>query len=122
MKNYKVGDRVWLVDEKQFAKIVSDKRLTDYGERYPVFNEEVDLLYKHECQISKTADDMFKELGFKLKETEEYYIYILKKYTQWKIYISKKYGSYYVSLSDTSIAKSDHQAIHQKLIELGWIE
>ncbi|MDY0389211.1 MAG: hypothetical protein RBT65_19245 [Methanolobus sp.] len=69
-----------------------------------------------------TADDMFEKLGFKLKETEEYYIYTLKKYTQWKIYISKKYGSYYVSLSDTSIAKSDHQAIHQKLIELGWIE
>ena len=121
MKNYKVGDRVWAKEHYNIPKgFYTIRNFTNNG--FFIENENGISGSVFISGIHETADSMFKELGFKLKETEEYYIYTLKKYTQWKIYISKKYGSYYVSLSDTSIAKSDHQAIHQKLIELGWIE
>jgi len=122
---FKVGDRVWLVDEKQFAKIVSDECLTDYGERYPVFNEEIDLLYKHKCQISKSADDMFKELGYENQGGDEWQNDKLNKTIYFDCERTVSCFSYHSSIPTTrpeEMTMEELKASYQMCIEKGWIE
>ena len=74
---YKVGDRVWVKEHKEYGIIKLVRIVIKGGFEMPYYTLDSGFNYLDE-DLHETADSMFEELGFKLKETEEYYIYTLK--------------------------------------------
>ena len=107
---YKVGDRIWIKDMKEFG-IIQEIKGDDY---HSDLKNGID--FSHFDNIHQTADDMFKELGFsKSPNSSELYIVVMD-YVEFDLE-SKTYLT-----SIENITPQLHQVIHQKLIELGWIE
>ena len=86
---------------------------------------------KYEEEISKnthhTADDMFEALGYEETQPLAHLIRFTRKNNNHIININFNLASqvYYVDNRKgiaCDILKTEHQAIHQKLIELGWVE
>lgn len=125
-KEFKVGQRVWIKDMKEFGTIVEIK-----GDGYHS-DLEGGIDFSHFDNIHQTADDMFKELGYHIiKNDKDYLTY--KTIYNYSIQFYKFNKEYFVGMYDDvfnqntegelcSITLDEHQAIHQKLIELGWIE
>ena len=126
---FKVGDRVWFNHNKEYVKVVATLpnnnniicRLEN-GKHYPILDED----------LHQTADDMFESLGYELKLKSSMYI-IYEHHnsengitTVVTLDISRE--AYKVSnhtrnnrIYSALINKKLHQAIHQQMIELGWL-
>lgn len=132
--NFKVGQRVWCKQLKRFGIVERDTLDTINHEYYLSINIEnspLGLPIKVE-DLHETADDMFKELGYHIiKNDKDYLTY--KTIYNYSIQFYKFNKEYFVGMYDDvfnqntegelcSITKEEHQAIHQKMIELGWIE
>ena len=132
---FKVRDRVWFNHNKEFLKVVAISPIKgivicqfDNGQHHKISIDD----------LHQTADDMFKELGFALMnqsikganylQTNDCEIYPYNKDDKIQIVFYKEVEGYVVTspLSDINvdivIKLELHQAIHQKLIELGWVE
>jgi len=138
-KDFKVGDKKWWTTYNVFCEIVDIK----YDENSKPFEWIVDTkglkgirfdLFRIE-ELHQTADDMFEALGYEptmasnnmvtyefddggyIKEIEFLKYPIphirLKEYEEYNDNNPQGQFSCYIDL---------HQAIHQKMIELGWIE
>jgi hypothetical protein len=120
LKMYKVGDRVWIKDMKEFGTILEIKG-DDY---HSDLKNGID--FSHFDNIHQTADDMFEELGW--LHNEEYAPASGRK-------IDKYYykGGNFITFEPNANVKTicgvpnilsleEHLAIHQKMIEMGWIE
>lgn len=124
MKNYKVGDRVWFNHNKEYVKVVATPPIKgivicqfDNGQHHKISIDD----------LHETADSMFEALGYEkeedLKNDRIIYrwrdsletIFSLKEKEMWLERIGDMSGEYILEIKE-------HQAIHQKLIELGWIE
>ena len=118
MKNYKVGDRVWAKEHYNIPKgFYIIRNFTNNGffiENENGISGSVFILGIHE-----TADSMFEELGYE-KSTNSAYA----KYHKHNIKITfvNDVNGKMVSGVPAIITPQLHRAIHQKLIELGWIE
>ena len=128
-KDFKVGQRVWSKEYKEFATVVDDSyfetcriKFTD-GEVHSIFN----------IDLHQTADDMFEELGYEDKShTTKGWFLIEKDFGSYieEIRIDLLTGDYKKSrifsedkmMWSGTFTKEEHLAIHQKLIELGRIE
>lgn len=125
---FKVGQRVWVIKAKKYATI-TDKYISYKRQVYEIEDNE-NLLYK-EHEFHETADDMFRELGFELYYAKATDMYVYHK-DDFKIYIPRfmidDYG-YQKTCSNRitnqewfcNISNAEHLAIHQKMIELGWL-
>ena len=129
-KEFKVGDKKWWTTYNVFCEIVDIK----YDENSKPFEWIVDTkglkgirfdLFRIE-ELHQTADDMFKELGFERQENNIFG----KRNGSWYETI-EFYSNYYMHIEwnedeeeTRAVATTieEHQAIHQKLIELGYIE
>lgn len=128
MSEFKVGQRVWSKDYKDFANVIDDsydlsKRIRfDDGEQHSVFD----------IDLHQTADDMFDKLGYeKIKEDSRYTIYNLHCYEQGfitELRFDKDKNKYVLTnFTNNNNAFAGtfttylHLAIHQKLIEMGWL-
>ena len=114
---FKVGQRVWVINEKRFDTI---EEIMSRYQPYAVYESYVlksDIRYAiEEDNLHQTADDMFKELGFeKSPNSNELYIVVMD-YVEFDL----ETKTYLTSIEN--ITPQLHLAIHQKLIELGWIE
>ena len=122
MKDYKVGDRVWVISEKRYG-IVSDIEDTPQGLFIHIDNRHSYVPHL----IHQSADSMFEELGYEVENGKDYIEYRdednMREIT---IYTDEKtVNCCYYDYEDElplRFTMQEHQAIHQKLIELGWIE
>ena len=119
---FKVGDRVWLKEQKKVAEIslITKPHSTQY------YMKDMQGFW-FEDEITQSADSMFEELGYEkeedLKNDRIIYrwrdsletIFSLKEKEMWLERIGDMSGEYILEIKE-------HLAIHQKLIELGWIE
>lgn len=126
-KDFKVGQRVWSKEYKELATVIDDSYFEtcrikfDDGDEHSVFN----------IDLHQTADDMFEKLGFEKK-----IINGVTNYIKELIYVggqrkiafynnSKGYSTTIDRWGEANLSAvtsiPEHQAIHQKLIELGWI-
>ena len=137
MKNYKVGDRVWWTTYKILCEVADIK----YSENDTPFEWIIDTpgfkgnrfdLFRIK-EITQTADSMFEELGYRLiLEDSRYIILNYFNYDNFiitELRIDKEDKEYKLSnftrnnqVFVARISLQLHQAIHQKLIELGWVE
>ena len=126
-KEFKVGQRIWIKDMKEFGTIVEIK-----GDGYHS-DLESGIDFSHFDNIHQTAHDMFKELGYEDKSyTTKGWFLIEKDFGSYieEIRIDILTGDYKKSrifpedkmMWSGTLTKEEHLAIHQKLIELGWIE
>jgi hypothetical protein len=122
---FKVGQRVWVKPSKQFGKVEEYRVLGQYI---------VDGSNFHFRDLHETADDMFERLGYErdndapygfisyskiLKNGDKHYVTFRLEEKQYVIGLMiPKVPNAFVDWADTQ----HHNAIHQKLIELGWIE
>ncbi len=130
---FKVGDRVWIKDMKEFG-IIQEIKGDDYHS-----DLESGIDFSHFDNIHQTADDMFKELGYKMFENDiliQYDKFIRIRSETNKVSIrffksSKRYILFGITYIDKKleadnylhqITIKEHQAIHQKMIEMGYIE
>ena len=128
---FKVGDRVWWTKYKILCEVADIK----YSENGTPFEWIIDTpgfkgirfdLFRIK-EITQTADSMFEELGYEkeedLKNDRIIYrwrdsletIFSLKEKEMWLERIGDMSGEYILEIKE-------HLAIHQKLIELGWVE
>ena len=119
---FKVGDRVWLINDKSIAiiKMITKPHSTQY------YMKDMQGFW-FEDEITQSAQTMFEELGYEkeedLKNERIIYkwedsleiIFSLKEKEVWLERIGDMSGEYILEINE-------HLAIHQKLIELGWIE
>ena len=123
MKNYKVGDRVWWTTYKILCE-VADIKYSENGTPFewiidtPGFKGNRFDLFRIK-EITQTADSMFEALGYE-KSTNSAYA----KYHKHNIKITfvNDVNGKMVSGVPAIVTPQLHQAIHKKLIELGWIE
>ena len=119
---YKVGDRVWIKDMKEFGTIQEIKGDDCHSD----LKNGID--FSHFDNIHQTADSMFEELGYEKKSNVKGILLTYRNNADIIIdfdLIEKSYAVYYYegdNLIYTEINTQLHLAIHQKLIELGWIE
>ena len=107
---FKVGDRVWVISEKRYG-IVSDIEDTPQGLFIHIDNRHSYVTHL----IHQTAQTMFEELGYsKSPNSNELYIVVMD-YVEFDL----ETKTYLTSIEN--ITPQLHQAIHQKLIELGWL-
>jgi hypothetical protein len=127
---FKLGDRVWVGALKEYTILLSIHDKGDMGTIWKVMNtRNIGLL--NENMMSKTAQTMFEALGYELKSEEiflgtksiSYYHKELKitidftHFGNYKGYsISSDYIQHYFDISPEL-----HLAIHQQMIELGWL-
>ena len=117
MKDYKVGDKVWDIANKSFAifKKLSEEHSMD---TLAVIERDNEKQHYPIRLLHQSADSMFEELGFS-KSTNSAYA----KYHKHNIKITfVDYNGKMVLGVPAIVTPQLHQAIHQKLIELGWIE
>jgi hypothetical protein len=127
---FKVGDRVW---SYRYNKYMWVNEVTSSG-CFLADDEKLLINYYHSnCEFHQTADDMFEELGFeKIKEDSRYIIYSLHCYEQGfitELRFDKDKNKYILTnftnnnnMFAGTFTTDLHLAIHQKLIELGWIK
>ena len=126
---FKVGDRVWWTKYKILCEVADIK----YSENGTPFEWIIDTpgfkgirfdLFRIK-EITQTADSMFEELGYEKRDK----VYG-KRNASWYETI-EFYNNYYTHTEwhedeeETRAVPTtieEHLAIHQKLIELGWIE
>lgn len=116
-KDFKVGQRIWIKDMKEFGTIVEIK-----GDGYHS-DLESGIDFSHFDNIHQTADDMFEELGFKKSVNDG--IKLAYSNGLFAVVIDIKDKTYTFSDRTNTAFYLDldlHLAIHQKLIELGYIE
>ena len=106
---FKVGQRVWDTRNKSFDMIEDIM--------YETYTLASDIRYTvKEELLHQTADDMFEELGFdKSLNSDELYIVVMD-YVEFDL----ETETYLTSIEN--ITPQLHLAIHQKFIELGWVE
>lgn len=112
---FKVGQRVWSNKHDDFKTIKTEM------EPDGLYNF-TDNEWAYKQQLHETADDMFEKLGFEKYEDEYAVIY-----TGVVVVIFDKYYKRYFVTDKIREGAGDiipplHQAIHQKLIEMGEIE
>ena len=113
-KEFKVGQRVWSETFKDFATVIDDS----YFETCRIkFDDDEDYsITVFNIHLHQTADDMFGELGFeKSPNSNELYIVDMDC-----VEFDLETKTYWTSIEN--ITPQLHLAIHQKLIELRWIE
>src|SRR6056297_1125273 len=130
---FKVGQRVWFNYNKWFGKI-QGKLPKIHGEQ--VYLVEFAETLKHqnisEQDLHQTADDMFEALGYEKKlEDSSYIIYESFSFEEGistEVRIDKNNKRHKVSnytrnnnIFSAYVVIEKHLAIHQKLIELGWL-
>jgi hypothetical protein len=117
---FKVGDRVWNKKKKcldRVQEVMYESYVLESDIRFTVGEQD----------LHQTAQTMFEELGYdyendikneriiyKWKDSLEI-IFSLKEKEVWLERIGDTSGEYILEIKE-------HLAIHQKLIELGWIE
>ena len=131
MKDYKVGDRVWWTTYKILCEVADIK----YSENGTPFEWIIDTpgfkgirfdLFRIK-EITQSADSMFEELGYEKTQPLAHlvrYTHLIDGYII-NINFNLSKQVYYCDNKNgvaCGILKDEHQAIHQKLIELGWIE
>lgn len=116
--NFKVGQRVHNNVDNYFCKILDIKETTNRGWVEKENGEPANVTLDN---LHETADDMFKELGFeKTSGGEKSTVYshgIHALIFDDKFHFEKRGYIYH-----GSVTPQLHLAIHQKMIELGWIE
>jgi hypothetical protein len=127
---FKVGDRVW---SYRYNKYMWVNEVTSSG-CFLADDEKLLINYYHSnCEFHQTADDMFEELGYRtVSEDSSYIIYNYHNYEDGyitELRIDKEKNKYkltnFTNNNQAFSAWGDkllHLAIHQKMIELGWIE
>jgi len=108
---FKVGQRVHNNKEGYFCKI---DNIGDDNTTWVTHDDGVDALVLVK-DLHETADDMFEALGFGFDNNI---------YGSDKVEMMFKNGQYifaYFSGEKLFIDKQLHLAIHQKLVELGWV-
>ena len=130
---FKVGQKVWNKDSKKkntIIKIVESgfTKVTLYElENSKATLYELDNYSIHdESDLHQTADDMFEALGFERNEPLAHLIRYTHNNDGYIININFNLSKqvYYVDNQNGTacgILKEEHLAIHQKLIEFGWL-
>jgi len=118
MKNYKVGDRVWLKEQKKVAEIslITKPHSTQY------YMKDMQGFW-FEDEITQSAQTMFEELGFtksvddgvKIAYANGVFAAILDVKDKTYTFSDRSNQAFYMDIDI-------HLAIHQKMTELGWIE
>lgn len=118
--NFKVGDRVWNKKKKcldTVQEVMYESYVLESDIRYAI----------NEKQLHETADSMFEKLGYEkdndIKNERIIYkwedsleiIFSLKEKEVWLERIGDTSGEYILEINE-------HLAIHQKMIEMGWVE
>jgi hypothetical protein len=136
---FKVGDMVWLNDDKKYAKITKVDDIT-FSEKVAYDIEIKNDSYKgwrFDCQLHQTAQAMFEALGYMpytLCQNDELIGY------QWQdketfndyrtrnimFYKDKTWNIFQDHISKAIVFNrptiEEHNAIHQQMVELGYIE
>ena len=120
---FKVGKKVWIVWYKRYATI---KKVLGC-----LFEIEEDDYFKEGKTFSlnelhQTADDMFEALGFEKSEPLAHIIKYQHKNDGYIFNIYFNMSKQIYSFEDNNkrimgVNGDEHLAIHQKLIELGWL-
>jgi hypothetical protein len=132
---FKVGQRVWDIANKEFVifKQVSKEHSMD---TLAVIQRQDELQHYPVRLLHQTADDMFKELGYNpytlcLNDDLVGYQWHDKDFNDHTIRNIMFYKDKTWNIFQDNICKAivfdrptikEHLAIHQKMIELGWIE
>jgi hypothetical protein len=117
---FKVGQRVWVITEKKFDTI-------EVLSIYTCILKSGRVMFN--IDLHETADDMFERLGYKeeiqiVKNKETGIKYKDKTY---EIEFDFGFEGYFIDIIandfdyDMFIKPQLHLAIHQKLVELGWV-
>lgn len=132
---FKIGDKVWLKEGKiilNVTEVVENECFYDY-----IIEDNDGDWFVHvtESKIHETAETMFEKIGYKVVSSKDEdvlmyflggrFVYFILNDTH--IYGKNKgYGCYEINENgnkvQTTIIPNLHLAIHQQLIELGWIE
>jgi len=114
---FKVGDRVWVISEKRYG-VVSNIEDTPQGLFIHIDNRHSYVTHL----IHQTAQTMFEELGF-TKEIDSKYDEVYSNHYGTIIFDT---NSYVIVMNDKKVSPviniKIHLAIHQQLIEMGWVE
>ena len=114
---FKVGDMVWHKELECFVYIHSVE------EDYYIFKHEDDeeAFLVANNNLHQTAHDMFEALGYVKETDDENLILYWKELPYQEIHFDRSDNTIGILESDW-LTKKTHQAIHQQLIELGWLE
>ena len=118
--NFKVGEKVW---HKLYKKYMFITLNTRHGILRVKFKKEIDGIDEKvkDYELHQTAQSMFEDMLFDKEETEHNIIYRDREYK-----IDIDFNGYYINTlkenTDIFISLELHQAIHQQLIEFGWLE
>lgn len=120
--DFKVGQRVWAKEHYNIPKgFYTIRNFTNNG--FYIENENGIGGSVFVFGIHQTADSMFEELGYEMFNKGAQLIF---KNKQYQIVFDKVFEGYYIDRLvgniETFINTQLHLAVHQKLIELGWIE
>ena len=125
---FKVGQRVWIVEEKKYAKITKVDDITFFDKvayDIEIENDDYTGYWRFGIALHETADDMFEKLGYEKKIKESTCLTYNNKNLWVEFDLDSK--SYLVwedwcsGLNAFNVLPQLHLAIHQKLIELGWV-
>ena len=113
---FKVGDRVWSYIYNKYMWV---NEVTSSG-CFLADDEKLLINYYHSnCEFHQTAQTMFEALGYdECEKTLNTLVYISNRFTITFDTINKEYWHD----NDKSISVEEHLAIHQQMIELGYIE
>lgn len=124
---FKIGQRVWVITRDCFGVVDNLRKIDNEGSfHYTIsFGDEKGNVFQ-ETDLHETADDMLTVLGYKkIQENDALMAYEHEKMNDSRLMSSsilhfyRPYNAYY---SSSAITPQLHLAIHQKLIELGWVE
>lgn len=117
----KVGDRVWSFIHNSFMWVSQING--DYG-CHLASDEKLLINYSHKYEeFHQTADDMFEELGYeKTSENLEVGHAIYCKGIHALTFDNISFKEPFTYIYHGQVTPQLHLAIHQKMIELGWLE
>lgn len=136
-KEFKIGQRVWSKTFKDFAIVIDNSYELTSKIKFDNFDNNEDYsITVFNIHLHQTADDMFEELGYNpytlcLNDDLVGYQWHDKDFNDHTIRNIMFYKDKTWNIFQDNICKAivfdrptikEHQAIHQKLIELGWIE
>jgi len=139
---FKVGDRVWVIDDKKYATITAIEKRNEYNTfiYIDIDNDNYKGYWRFDCQLRQTAQTMFEALGYEYNgryDNDDYVTTVYSKVKDGLLYRigfhedSKKYSLSCSKDGDVivteffdfeNITTQLHLAIHQQLIEKGWIK
>jgi len=124
---FKIGQRVWVIPRDCFGVVDNLRKIDNEGSfHYAIsFGDGKSNVFE-ETDLHETADDMLTTLGYrKIQENDALMVYEHEKMNDSCLMSSSilhfyhQHNAYY---SSSAITPQLHLAIHQKLIELGWVE